>query len=98
MYIIILHVLSTFVKFVTKTEWSLSHQYFSVFRQNDRKRPHFLQRGVLKSVVEGPWKELMNESISQEAINFQQLRNGCFRSVSNNSATWQFCEFYGDVV
>ena len=52
MYIIILHVLSTFVKFVTKTEWSLSHQYFSVFRQNDYKRPQFLQRGVFKSVVE----------------------------------------------
>ena len=50
--IIILHLLSTFVTFVTKTEWSLSHQYFSVFRQNDHKRPQFLQRGVFKSVAE----------------------------------------------
>ena len=27
--------------FIRKTEWFLSNHYFSVFRQNDHKRPHF---------------------------------------------------------
>ena len=44
MYVILLHSVLSF----------LSDQYFPVFRQNDHKRPHFLLRGVLKSVVKGP--------------------------------------------
>ena len=52
------------LKFVRKTAWCLPDQYFPVLRQNDHKRSHLLQRGVLKLVVEGPWKKLMNEFIS----------------------------------
>ena len=76
--------------FVRRTEWFLPDQYFPVFRQNDHKRPHFLQRGVLKSVVKGPWKKLMNEFTSEEAISSQQLLNGCSCSVSG-----QFCDSAG---
>ena len=61
--------------------------YLTNISLNDHKRPHFLQRGVLKSVVKGPWKKLMNELISEEAISSQQLLNGCSCSVSR-----QFCD------
>ena len=54
MYIILLHsVLTKLIVFVRKTEWFLSDQYFPVLRQIDHKRPHFLQKCVLKSVVMG---------------------------------------------
>ena len=87
-YVILLHsVLSKFVIFIRKTEWFLLDQYLPVFRQIDHKRPHFLLRCVLRSVVEGPWKKLMNEFFSEEAVGSQQHLNGCSCFVSR-----QFCD------
>ena len=51
-----------------------------------KKEGSFLPESLFNSVVEGPRKEHMNEFISEEAISFQQLRNGWSCSVS-----WQFC-------
>ena len=53
-YSLLHSVLWKFVMFVRKTEWFLSDQSFPLFRESDHKRPHYLLRGVLKSVVKGP--------------------------------------------
>ena len=53
-------------------------------------------RDVLKSVVKGPWKKLVNEFISEEALS--NFLMAAFVRYLENSATRQFYEFYDDMM